>query len=187
MIYDGIEVEEIRDIPSYEGLYAVTSSGRIWSYPKQIGFRRGKGSWRKLDLHKAGYLQVILQKDGKLENLLLHRIMALTWIPNPDNLPEINHKDGNKINNRILNLEWVTSRQNMHHSTLIGLQHKNRASSYINVSLRKDNNMWVSRLLISGKRHYIGQFLTELEAALAYNRFIVDNRLDIPLNEVPNA
>lgn len=70
---------------------------------------------------KSGYLQVCIKMNAtnKFQNQYVHRLVALFWIPNPENKKEVNHKDGNKLNNNIENLEWVTSHENLIHKTQI--------------------------------------------------------------------
>lgn len=65
----------------------------------------------------TGYVQVILRKNGKNKKHRLHRLVAQTFIPNPDNLPEVNHKDENKVNNKVENLEWCDKNYNTHYGT----------------------------------------------------------------------
>lgn len=88
----------MKDIKGYEGLYAITEDGKVWSY-------RNK-RFIKPFLRKNGYLQVILVKDGVKKNHKVHRLVAETYISNPNNYPEVNHKDENRVNNNIDNLEW---------------------------------------------------------------------------------
>lgn len=97
-----------KDIPEYEGLYQVSNLGRIKS------LRRNK--LMSLNTGSIEYYQVKLTKNKVIRSYLLHRLVAITFIPNPSNLKEINHKDSNKLNNYIDNLEWVTSKQNTKHS-----------------------------------------------------------------------
>lgn len=99
----------MRDIPGYEGLYAATSCGRIWSYKKQR-FLKPFG-----DGH--GYLKVDLFKDGIKKHCRVHRLIALTYLPNPENKPCINHIDENKTNNALPNLEWCTHEENNNHGS----------------------------------------------------------------------
>ena len=101
---------EMRDIPGYEGLYAATSDGRIWSHKKQR-FMTATGS-------EGCYRIVCLSKDGKAKSLFVHRLIALTYIPNPDNLPQVNHKDKVKDHNWADNLEWCTAKYNLSFSSV---------------------------------------------------------------------
>jgi DNA-binding CsgD family transcriptional regulator len=78
------------------------------------------GLHMKPALNGGGYLYVTLFKDGKRYNKMLHRLVAETFIPNPENKPQVNHIDGNKLNNVIENLEWNTQFENMNHSVEIG-------------------------------------------------------------------
>lgn len=117
----------MKDIPGYEGLYAITEDGRVWSYPKSRSSRNGK--WLKLQLatneddrlKPRSHYQVGLHKDGKVKQLLVHRLVALTYIPNPDNKPEVNHKDTNSLHNHVDNLEWCTNQENWRHANGLGL------------------------------------------------------------------
>ena len=89
------------DIKNYEGLYAITSCGKVWSYRSQ----KFLSPWQNND----GYLLVDLSKDGQKKHCLLHRLVAEAYIPNPDNKPEVNHKDEIKEHCWLNNLEWCDS------------------------------------------------------------------------------
>lgn len=114
-------MEEIwKDIKDYEGLYQVSNLGRVRSLPR-------KGTYKdihilKLGKNHKGYLQVKLSKDSVLKCKSIHRLVAEVFIPNPDNKPQVNHKDTNKENNCVNNLEWVTNLENMQHSWKMGLR-----------------------------------------------------------------
>lgn len=118
-------MNDLRDIPGWEGVYAVTRDGRVWAYARtwpQVngGVRSHPGMWIRPD--QAGpYLRVTFQRDGKKKRYSVHRLVALAWIPNPDRLPEVNHKDGVKRNNIDTNLEWCTRSHNHKHAWRIGL------------------------------------------------------------------
>ena len=97
-----------KPVKNYEDLYLVSNIGNIR--------RKGKDKNRKYNINKSGYVLVNLYNNGKYKNLLVHRLVALAFIPNPENKPEVNHKDGNKLNNNADNLEWVTEKENVVHS-----------------------------------------------------------------------
>lgn len=96
-----------KDIPGYEGIYLASNLGRI----------RSKNGVLKPSKHRDGYLHVVFCVKGVRKTFLVHRLVALTFIPNPDNLPQINHKDENKTNNYIDNLEWCTMEYNIFYGT----------------------------------------------------------------------
>ena len=110
--YYGIEVW--KDIPGYEGLYQASTLGRIRSLP------RSTTGGRVLTQVKGirGYLQVSLCKDGIWVSKPVHRLIAITFIANPYNLPQVNHKDEDKHNNNLFNLEWCTGDYNHSYGTI---------------------------------------------------------------------
>lgn len=110
-----------KDIEGYEGYYQVSNLGNVRSVDRVIISNDGivrvrKGKAKTLKDHN-GYKRVKLNKDGKEKLFLVHRLVAQTFIPNPSNLPCINHKDEVKSNNRIDNLEWCTHRYNRMYGT----------------------------------------------------------------------
>lgn len=94
----------MKDIIGYEGLYAVTSCGRVWSYRSQKFLSAGKSG--------SGYWMVSLYKNGERKQYLIHRLVAEAYLPNPNNLLQVNHKDCNTEHNHINNLEWCSSQYN---------------------------------------------------------------------------
>ena len=94
----------MKDVVGYEGLYAVTSCGKIWSY-KYKKFLKSRPT-------RTGYFQVVLMKNGERKTCYVHRIVAEAYIPNPDNLPQVDHIDNDKTHNYVNNLQWITSRDN---------------------------------------------------------------------------
>ena len=93
----------MKDIPGFEGQYAITSCGKVWSYKRKIFLK---------PCYRKGYLQVSLCKDGKQRTFQVHRLVAMAYIPNPDNLPFVNHIDEVKDHNWVSNLEWCTAKYN---------------------------------------------------------------------------
>lgn len=108
--------ETWKDIKDYEGLYQISNLGRV----KSLHFN--KELLLKLRLTGRGYYQIDLQKDKNIKHALVHRLVAEAFIPNPDNLSCVNHKDENKLNNCVDNLEWCTQLYNIHYGT--GLQRR---------------------------------------------------------------
>lgn len=88
----------MKDIKGYKGRYAITEDGRVWSH--------SSNRFLKIQCDKRGHHKVVLFDGNGLKNHLIARLVAQAFIPNPDNLPEINHKDENKANNNVSNLEW---------------------------------------------------------------------------------
>lgn len=105
-------IEIWKDYKDYKGHYQVSNFGRI----KSIKF--GKEIILKPGTNKNGYSYVILYKNGKVKKFTVHRLVAEAFLPNPDNLPEVNHKDENKLNNCVSNLEWCTNLYNHNYGTI---------------------------------------------------------------------
>lgn len=128
---NNLDDEVWKDIPGHEGVYQASTLGRIKAYSKCINhFRGGK---RKIaekilkgHVNKRGYKIVTLHKDGELFSRKVHRLIAITHIPNPENKPEVNHMKNelgivDKTDNRVLVLEWSTSKENIQDSWKNGL------------------------------------------------------------------
>ena len=116
MISDA-DTETWRDIPGWEGIYQISNLGRVKSC-KVIP----SGKVMRLSNKTGDYIRIVLQKNGrKNETHLVHRLVAKLFLPNPSNLPVVNHKDGNKQNNSVSNLEWCTVAENNAHAIAKGL------------------------------------------------------------------
>ena len=107
-------MEEIwRDVKGHKGRYMVSNLGRV----KSLNYSNtGKEGILNAEDNGKGYLRVRLWKDGKVEKCRINRLVAIAFIPNPDNLPEVNHKDEDKTNNRVENLEWCSRQYNVEYS-----------------------------------------------------------------------
>lgn len=105
--------------------YEVSNQGRV----RNISTKKVL----KEQLHGQKYYRVNLFKDGKIHHYKIHRLVALAFIHNPDNKPEVNHKDGNKLNNDVNNLEWVTGEENVEHALQTGLIKRLDKETVINV------------------------------------------------------
>ena len=105
----GDNMKEVwKDIVGYEGLYQVSNLGTVKSLPKYCGVRWDNGRILKPFTNKDGYLVITLSLNGKLKHFQVHRLVAEAFIPNPDNLHCINHKDLCVANNSVNNLEWCS-------------------------------------------------------------------------------
>ena len=112
---------EFKQIKGYEGLYEINQKGEVKSFVGKYGV---KERILKSCLDTDGYLQVLLYKHKKRVSRKIHRLVAETFIPNPENKPTINHKNGIKNDNRLDNLEWATVAENTQHAYDNGLAGK---------------------------------------------------------------
>lgn len=118
-----------KDIKDYEGLYQVSNFGRVRSLNHYIKQKNNSKKLYKGQILKPhsnhsgnGYYIIGLFKNNKRKSFLVHRLVAEAFIDNPENKPEVNHKDGITINNSVDNLEWATRREQMIHAYKHGLQ-----------------------------------------------------------------
>lgn len=137
--------EEIwKDVEGYEGLYQVSTFGRVRSLDRTTSGRNGctrniKGKILS-ELDNKGYKVVGLHKEGSLKKVLISRLVANCFVANEFNKPEVNHIDEDKNNNRADNLEWVTAKENSNHGT-----RNDRISKYV-----KANQPWKNRVYGTG-------------------------------------
>ena len=122
-------VEIWKDIKGYEGLYQVSNLGRVKSLRKNIIMKEA--------LKEERYLSITLHKNKTRKSFYIHRLVAQAFVSNPNNYPEVNHKDENKQNNQMDNLEWCTPKYNANYGT------RNKRLS----ELQKGNKYWL------GKKH----------------------------------
>ena len=116
-----------KDIKGYEGCYQVSNLGRIKSLDRMTNNQYGeyfmKGRILKNSIIKdKGYCRVSLNNGNGKISKRVHRLVAEAFIPNPENKPEVNHKDGNKLNNCVSDLQWCTNKENIEHSIRTGLK-----------------------------------------------------------------
>ena len=169
-------IEEIwKDIKEYEGLYQVSNLGRVKSLERKYFSGKNHNICKiaeskllKLRLDKNGYLVTGLSKNGKQAYVRVHRLVAEAFIPNPNNYPQVNHKDENKENNNVDNLEWCTAKYNNNYGTRKEKASKSSKGKY-NKGLEKSINIIRKKVLCitTGK-----EFNSIIEASNFYN---IDN------------
>lgn len=103
--------EEWKPVVGYEGLYEVSSYGKV----RSLNFRRTKKCSELAQFNSGGYKMVHLTKNGIMASPKVHRLVAQAFIPNPENKPEVNHENGDKTKNTVDNLSWVTRGENQQH------------------------------------------------------------------------
>ena len=138
-----------RDILEYEGLYQVSNLGRVKSLKRKY---RKNENFIKTHKNKNGYISVILSKNNISKNFLVHRLVAQAFIPNFNNLLEINHKNENKSDNCVSNLEWCSRKYNVNYNNL------NKRINRIN---RKDLSKQVCQYDLKG--NFIKEWVSVME------------------------
>lgn len=162
-------MEVWKAIPGYNGLYEVSSLGRVKSLSrlvvrKTVGNFKSKEKIIKNCKCDNGYLSVGLSKNGCVKTIKVHSLVAMAYlnhVPNGYKLV-INHINHNKTDNRVENLEITTQRENTNQ------KHMNASSKYVGVHWYKAGKKWKSMIRIGNKKVYLGSFLNEFDAHLAY-------------------
>ena len=153
-------IEEFRDVKGFEGLYQVSNLGRVKSLvrkkvPNERILRGGQCS--------SGYLTLNLRKDGKDKRRTVHQLVAMAFLSHVPcgNSVEVDHIDEDKLNNRLDNLQLLSS-----------VEHRGKGSSskYTGVTWYKTSNKWLSNIRINGKMKHLGYFTDEIEASKAYQK-----------------
>ena len=165
-----------KPVKGFEDYYYISNYGRIKNNRKIL----------KTYMNNSGYTCIDFTINKCRTKHLVHRLVCLTFLDNPDSLPEVNHKDEDKSNNNLDNLEWCSRSHNKQHSIksgtydylftskhTLGKKHKpNTTSKYHNVSYDKHRNKWVAVIIDNKKKFGFKRFNTEIEAALHVNTII---------------
>jgi len=144
-----METENWKPLKDYEGLYEISNMGRVKSLVKK-GNNTQKIRKTGLDV-ATGYTNVQLRKNNKPLTKRVHRFVAEAFVPNPDNKPVVNHKDGNKKNCKANNLEWMTYSENTLHSFKNGLQRKIFGNKNYITKIKDQDVLKIRELINQGK------------------------------------
>ncbi len=150
-------IQEIwKDIIGYEGLYQISNLGRIKSLPRirNIRYRPYMTKERILTptIGNNGYCYIMFQLNSVPKRYLVHRLFAIHFIPNPENKPQINHKNGIKHDNIPTNLEWCTSAENIRHSYVNGLQKPIKGEKSHNSKLKESDVLNIKEMINEGEK-----------------------------------
>jgi hypothetical protein len=159
-------IEIWKDLKDYEEGYEISNLGRLRSKTRIIDY-----TWKKAvrvskilsnRKNKCGYLYTVLSINKKRKTLTIHRMVATTFIPNPNNYPCVNHIDGNKLNNCVSNLEWCDSSQNISHAYKNGLKMGVRGEKSHYAKLKEED-------IINIRNEYSFNNISQLNLGLKYN------------------
>ena len=158
-----MELEIWKDIPDYEGMYQASSLGRFKS------LKNKKEVILKDRINRDGYNTVALFKDGKQKSKSAQQLMAITFLNHKQVGREtvVNHKDFNRLNNELINLEIITFRENTNK------KHIHSSSKYVGVGWDKSRNKWTSKITIKGITKNLGRFDCEQKASEAYQTELI--------------
>lgn len=173
--------KDIENLP-----YQVSTLGVVRRHPEASHVHKNKTHVAPY-LNSRGYWCIHLYSKSKMYTYLVHRLLALSFINNPEDKPHINHIDGDRTNNSLGNLEWVTQAENCQHAWDTGLQtnrytnasvkRKNSSSRYVGVSWSEQRQRWCTCIGLNKKTIGLGRHKSEIQAAKAYDSYVIEHNL----------
>jgi hypothetical protein len=156
-----------KDVKGYEGVYKISNFGRIRSLDRIVVQKDGrevpyKGKIRIPSLCVHGYFKISIQTKGFRKFVGVHRLVAKAFIPNPENLPFVNHKNGVKTDNRLENLEWCTASYNTQHAYDLGITYAPKGENHPKSKLTDNDILFISEL-------YKTKSFTQKEIGVIFN------------------
>lgn len=145
-------MEKWKPLKGYDSYYSISDKGRVKSNGARMG---GYGvRFLKLRTKRDGYVMFRVSINKKQTELNLHRQVALHFLPNPNSKPQINHKDFNKQNNAVSNLEWVTAKENIAHMVAAGRHGRGKVGTKFKI----DGFTYGMTTTVEGKKEYMKQY-----------------------------
>lgn len=165
-------MEEYRDIPGYEGKYQVSDLGNVKSLERRIRGALRRERVMKLSPNGRGYLKVSFRDKKILKTYSIHKLVAIVFLNHtPCGMKlVVDHINGNKLDNRLENLQVISNRQN-------SWKEAKGSSDYRGVSWCKPNSNWKAQIGYNGKQYHLGNFKTEIEAHECYTNFCIKNKI----------
>jgi hypothetical protein len=172
--------EEWKEIKGYEGFYKVSNLGRVKSLERKVWsgnvFYKRKEQLLKPYILNTGYYAVDLYVNKRKRKATIHRLVAESFLENKMRLHEVDHINREKTDNRLSNLRWCSRSDNSRNCK----RHEKSETKYIGAYMNRKK--WISQIRIKGKLIQLGRFNFEIQAALAYNEYVIKNNLDRELN-----
>lgn len=178
-----MEKEEWRDVVGFEGFYMVSNLGRVKSLDRYVrtkgaALRLARGRVLHLYRDVAGYSVLTLFSGRRSERVYAHILVAAAFIGPRVGKKHIDHIDRDKTNNKVSNLRYVSSSIN----ALNSARCEHSSSRFVGVCFDKHANKWKATAYHSGRNYHLGNYVDEIDAARAYDRYVLKNNLERPVN-----